>query len=838
VIANQDQMDKAQPQSRVRIRWVIGVYAVLLLVSHGFQIWTGSKDHLLLPGPDRPSTQISNRDHFGEPIADEQLAVVYDRWDTESAQSKTPVLLMHGAPGMGTDFRRLGPLLNAEDRVVLAPDLIGFSASGMGSNVSYRVQARYMFEFLDKMGVQRVHLVGWSNGGGVGLRMSDLDPDRVASLTMLASVGAQETEGSGSYFFEHVKYAVGLGIAGVVPELIPHFGLLGSRDLRIGWLWSFWDSDQRELTRIMPTIQTPTMILHGRDDPLVAASGAEKHHEMMPTSRLVMLDASHFMPFMQAQETAGYLNEFFDRHDEPGVEPQTDYLNLAPVPVRYGADAMLHWFGGLVKSLPWWMQLIGLILLTRYLPHVTIVLAAVMVVMMRIDLAVAILGLLVGRTWWLVCGANALERPLGAWRWVRGILFVVPAMLVGMIIAGWAVGLSEQIGFVGLTLGCIMTLVAVHGLRLIITWGGRQRIKGWFRRAINHEYWPRMIIYAPVLWWGVKRMFRRGLQPLTAVNPGYSYDGGVQGESKIDLNTKLGDGDEPAESVLHCVLIDESTAESRTRSALLAIDQDQRLHGYPVIAKPDEGEQGRGVKLLKTLDDVRAYCESSGEPFVLQQFHPGPHELGVLWMRHEEAIRNPDYDGPTGYIYAITIKHFPVLRGDGKHTLRKLILSHKRHRAQPSVFFEHNKTRLNWIPDKGQKVRLGIAGNHAQGAKFTDGAYLITPELTDRINEIIDGFDQRAGSGFDIGRFDLRCESLDELAQGKGFGIVELNGLTSEPTNLYDPKRSLFWAWRVLLGHWTQLEKLAEARIATKTGEPVDDRTWDRIRNALIRSMI
>ena len=123
-------MDKAQPQSRVRIRWVIGVYAVLLLVSHGFQVWTGSKDHLLLPGPDRPSTQISNRDHFGEPIADEQLAVVFDRWDTESAQSKTPVLLMHGAPGMGTDFRKLGPILNAEDRVVLAPDLIGFSASG------------------------------------------------------------------------------------------------------------------------------------------------------------------------------------------------------------------------------------------------------------------------------------------------------------------------------------------------------------------------------------------------------------------------------------------------------------------------------------------------------------------------------------------------------------------------------------------------------------------------------------------------------------------------------------------------------------------------------------
>jgi hypothetical protein len=106
------------------------------------------------------------------------------------------------------------------------------------------------------------------------------------------------------------------------------------------------------------------------------------------------------------------------------------------------------------------------------------------------------------------------------------------------------------------------------------------------------------------------------------------------------------------------------------------------------------------------------------------------------------------------------------------------------------------------------------------------------------MNEIIQGFDQRAGRGFDIGRFDLRCESLEELKEGRGFGIVELNGLTSEPTNLYDPKRSLFWAWGMLLGYWKHLERLAEARIATKTGEPVDDRTWDKIRNALIRSMI
>jgi hypothetical protein len=306
----------------------------------------------------------------------------------------------------------------------------------------------------------------------------------------------------------------------------------------------------------------------------------------------------------------------------------------------------------------------------------------------------------------------------------------------------------------------------------------------------------------------------------------------------MDLNHKLGDGDAPIDAVLHCVLIDEVSAEQRTESAMRAIEHDPQLNGFPIIAKPDKGERGRAVKLLKDADGLCEYCQNCSEPFVLQRFHPGPHEIGVLWMRRAESISDPKDDGPIGFIYAITIKHFPTLRGDGKRTLRRLILSHKRHRAQPGVFFEYNKSRLDWVPQDSEKVILGIAGNHAQGAKFTDGSHLITQKLTDRMNEIIQGFDQRAGRGFDIGRFDLRCESLEELKEGRGFGIVELNGLTSEPTNLYDPKRSLFWAWGMLLGYWKHLERLAEARIATKTGEPVDDRTWDKIRNALIRSMI
>ncbi|MBL4810308.1 MAG: alpha/beta fold hydrolase [Phycisphaerales bacterium] len=815
-------------------------YLILLVLSHLVQLVGSGINEGFNTISDDPHVRLNAIGTDGFAIHGRDVRVYYKSWQPPDwSKQRIPVLLLHGSPGSGANFDTLGPTLALQNRRVYAPNLPGSGRSDWAHDMSYTSQARYMAKLLDQVSVDRVHVVGWSSGGGVALQMADQFPDRVASITMLASIGAQETEGSGSYFFEHVKYAVGFVGLGIVPELIPHFGFLGTFKDRAGWLKAFWDSDQRTLTQIMGTIQTPTLILHGRNDPLVAARGAEQHHKLMPTSRLVMLDASHFLPLMQANETAGYLNDFFTRHDQPGVEPQTDYLNLAPVPTRYGSNAALHWIGNLLSSIPWWAQLLGIIGMTRRLPHVGIVIAMIFVVMMRIDLAVAILGLMLGRLWWLMRGANPLDRPHRWWRWVRGVGFVIPASIVGMIGANRAVAMSEQLGLIGLVASSWLLLIALHAMRLFITWGGRQRIGAAIDRAFNHEYWPTLFVYLPVLSWGLGRVLSgKGLGKMTAVNPGYSDDAGVQDESKIDLNIKLGDGTADDEAVLHCVLIDDNeNIQTRINAAIDAIDNDQALGGLPVICKPDKGERGRAVQLELTKESIADYCKKNPEPFVMQEYHPGPLELGVLWIRHAESITNPDYTGPSGFIYAITIKHFPVITGDGEHTLRRLILMHKRYRAQASVFINRMQDQLDIILDDGQELSLGFAGNHAQGAMFTDGQHLITPELSAKLCSIADRFNAPTG-GFDIGRFDIRCESLEQLRDGQGFGIVELNGLTSEPTNIYDPDRSLYWAWGVLGGYWKHAEELAQARLDTNTGEPIDEKTWWRMKRALVRVMI
>ncbi|MFR1446007.1 hypothetical protein ACLUYJ_20825, partial [Acinetobacter baumannii] len=63
--------------------------------------------------------------------------------------------------------------------------------------------------------------------------------------------------------------------------------------------------------------------------------------------------------------------------------------------------------------------------------------------------------------------------------------------------------------------------------------------------------------------------------------------------------------------------------------------------------------------------------------------------------------------------------------------------------------------------------------------------------------------------GFYFGRLDIRFNSFEELAEDKNWSIIELNGAGSEPTHMYDPKHSLFFAWKEIIRHWKILYKVS-----------------------------
>ena len=223
--------------------------------------------------------------------------VAYLEWGAEFGG--VPIILVHGTPSRGAaDFETMGSALAREGRWVIAIDRWGWGSSERWvPDYSFLTDANAVLGLMDQLGITKAHLVGMSYGGGPVLLLAERDPKRVQSVTLIAAMGAMKGEGSGHYTVEQAKYHVGYPLLMAAGELLPHFGLLGSRADRHAMMRDFRDCDQRTLEGHLRNMRAPLLIVHGKNDPLVASWVAQYHHELQPASRLVMLDASHFFIF-------------------------------------------------------------------------------------------------------------------------------------------------------------------------------------------------------------------------------------------------------------------------------------------------------------------------------------------------------------------------------------------------------------------------------------------------------------------------------------------------------------------------------------------------------------
>ena len=303
-----------------------------------------------------------------------------------------------------------------------------------------------------------------------------------------------------------------------------------------------------------------------------------------------------------------------------------------------------------------------------------------------------------------------------------------------------------------------------------------QRLRRW-------EFWPSWLFYAPVACWVVLLALRyRGLTTITTSNPGIP-DGGLVGESKFDILDRL-----PAEYTIPTERFVPGDGPDALGEALSRVER--RAWSFPLVVKPDVGQRGAGVRLVRTIGQLTSHLTTAGGALIVQPFHEGPYEAGIFYYRMPGEMH--------GRVFSVTDKQFPAVVGDGVSTLRQLIASHPRYRFQSRLFLSRHAAQTDRTPAVDERVPLGIAGNHAQGAVFRDGAHLLTPELEARIDGIA-----RHYPGFFIGRFDVRYRDVTAFMAGRDLAIVELNGATAESTDIYDPDRSLLSAYRVLFRQWS-----------------------------------
>lgn len=307
-----------------------------------------------------------------------------------------------------------------------------------------------------------------------------------------------------------------------------------------------------------------------------------------------------------------------------------------------------------------------------------------------------------------------------------------------------------------------------------------------FIKLFHWEYWPFHVVYAPVyFYWFWLCLKARSFFFFNTSNPSI-VNGGFLMESKKAIYDIIPDVYYPA-TLFFRVGTTSGDVLDRIR---------QRQLRFPLVGKPDIGMQGLSVKKLETEKDLIEYSLGSKVDFLIQEFVPFKNEVGIFYYRYPNEMN--------GRISGIVSKEFVSVTGDGVLTITELLKKDKRYVLQLQVLKKTYGVTLNRILPVGEEFVLVPYGNHIRGAKFVDASHLIDQQLTNSIDAV-----SRQVRGFYYGRMDIRYNTWEELREGKSFSIIELNGAGSEPTHIYDPKHSIFFAWKEIVRHLNILWKIS-----------------------------
>jgi len=294
-------------------------------------------------------------------------------------------------------------------------------------------------------------------------------------------------------------------------------------------------------------------------------------------------------------------------------------------------------------------------------------------------------------------------------------------------------------------------------------------------------------------WLGLRA---RSLFFFSAANPGIEYAGFTH-ERKSLIYRQL------PERLYPWTYLCRAGTDWETLRAYL----DDHAPGFPLIAKPDIGERGTQVSLLRTAEELREYCCRSRVDFLVQAYVPYEMEAGIFYARIPGEER--------GMITGIVGKEFLAVTGDGKSTIRSLLRKTPRHLLQMEALTgKYGQERETVLPE-GVSRTLVPYGNHCRGAKFID----LSDKITSQLTAVVDGICKEIPE-FYFGRIDLKFAGWEELLQGRHFSIIEVNGAGSEPTHIYDPGHSVLFAWKEIVRHWRLLHKISLAN-AKRKGIPL-----------------
>jgi len=309
------------------------------------------------------------------------------------------------------------------------------------------------------------------------------------------------------------------------------------------------------------------------------------------------------------------------------------------------------------------------------------------------------------------------------------------------------------------------------------------------------EFWPTWLIYFPVLvqWLLLALRYRSLSLPLIA-NPAVPLSGMV-GVAKTAVFDQA--GAEARRWILPWLEHEVTEEAAQIQSQVVLRRLEEADLDLPIVAKPNIGCRGVGVKLLQNTAELQAYVQQfpQGGVIQFQQLAPWEAEAGVFYVRHP--------DQALGEITSLTLKYTPYVVGDGRSTLAQLVAADPRAGELLHLYQQRHEVNWNSVIAADLPYRLVFSASHCRGAVFRDAPNLISDELSQKLDTIFDDI-----PGFHYGRLDIKFKDTNALQAGEDFKIIEINGASSESINIWDRDAQFFAAMKALLSQYATLFKL------------------------------
>jgi 2-hydroxy-6-oxonona-2,4-dienedioate hydrolase len=225
----------------------------------------------------------------------------------ESGDGEETLLLLHGLFGALSNFEGIFNYFSGKVNVVV-PILPIFELPL--HRVSVTGLADHVAEFVKYKGFDKVHVLGNSLGGHIAILYALAHPEQIASITLTGSSGLFESAMGTSFpkrgDYEFIKkkteatfYRPEVATQELIDEV---YNTVNDRNKAIRIIATSKSAVRHNLGDNLHSIAAPTLLIWGKDDQITPAFVGEKFHELIPHSKLILLDECGHAPMMEYPE--------------------------------------------------------------------------------------------------------------------------------------------------------------------------------------------------------------------------------------------------------------------------------------------------------------------------------------------------------------------------------------------------------------------------------------------------------------------------------------------------------------------------------------------------------